>query len=101
MTTTSVKHELPDDDGAIKFDVYPNPTRGKVHLDIQATDRDGGAEVVLTDVFGRMVSVVHESWLMAGSTILVPLPRVSPGVYWIQIRSEAGSYTRRGLTITG
>ncbi|WP_169788165.1 T9SS type A sorting domain-containing protein [Rufibacter tibetensis] len=69
---------------------YPNPTQGKVFVTSRAGD--GPATVTLFHSSGRTVS---QRQVEAGQPIALDLAGQAPGVYYVQVQTEAGKSTTR------
>lgn len=71
------------------FELYPNPTSGLLHL--RTAHALANAEISLTDALGQIV----RRGRMNGSTHVLDLSSLSPGVYSLNLNSEAGMITER------
>ncbi|OON67218.1 hypothetical protein B0919_19010 [Hymenobacter sp. CRA2] len=74
---------------ALTWQVYPNPTTGQVRVILPIAAAERQAE--LLDALGR--SVGH--WPVPATTNDLNLGRISPGVYSLRIRSDAGWQVQR------
>ena len=83
-TTPFVNVEAPE---AIRLEVAPNPTEGKVQLDIQL-DRTEMVHLSVFDLQGRQVKAI-EPMLLQSRQIDLDLSDETPGVYLLKV--DAGS----------
>ena len=84
---------------AFTLDAYPNPTRGPVTVSLRL-DRSQWAEVVLFDVLGREVAVLHDGPLAAGRHALrLNAADLPSGVYLLRLSVSASSATRRVVVL--
>jgi hypothetical protein len=78
--------------------IYPNPA-GNVANIVFNLQNDTKVNVEISDVTGRIVSVVPEAAFAAGAQhITVNTTDLAPGVYNVKVNTESGSLTQR-LTI--
>lgn len=64
-------------------EIYPNPTSGKVSVQLNAT---GLQQVSVLDILGNQLQI--ENWNASGSPLEVDLSEFAAGVYFISIQSE-------------
>ncbi len=88
----------PSADGVALSAPRPNPTAGgaEVSLTLPAA---GAARVVVIDVLGREVAVLHEGTLAAGATTLRVPSGLAPGVYAV-LAEAAGVRVAQRVTVT-
>jgi photosystem II stability/assembly factor-like uncharacterized protein len=89
-TTTAIRSDpvhSPMKTPRIRF-VAPNPTNDITTLEYETT-RGGRAEVVLSDVMGKVVATISANAQEAGThTILVPTTDMAQGIYLLSLRCE-------------
>jgi hypothetical protein len=75
---------------------YPNPFRSRSTLDVTVRESQK-VQVVLYDVLGRRVKVVHDGRLPAQETTSIRLrsSQLSSGVYFLRVKGDAFSEVRR------
>ncbi len=67
--------------------LFPNPTKGSVQLTVPPTI--GEKEVLIFDLAGRLMSRIMDS----NTTLTLSVEQWPAGVYWVQVRTEAGQQT--------
>lgn len=65
--------------------LYPNPTTGKVLIDLNSTFKN--VEVVIYDITGKSVAKVNE---VGAKSIVLDLSNLASGVYQVAVRTEKG-----------
>ena len=80
-------------EGLSRFDIYPNPTEGKVVFDIEL-DETGTIELQILDVLGE---VIYSESISQISKVRyeTDLGGLSNGVYFIQLKSESVNAIKR------
>jgi Secretion system C-terminal sorting domain/SprB repeat len=69
------------------FDVYPNPSSGKVFIHLKSTKKE--SEIKIIDMSGRLVKTIQSS-LALDKTVEIDLSKLEKGVYHIVIDSDKG-----------
>ncbi len=84
---------IQDQGKSIKFNVYPNPTTGKVYVDV---DLHNSSDLIveITDVTGRVISkkTIND---MFNNTLFFNLENESKGIYFCKIRSQELTQTKK------
>ncbi len=80
-------------EGLSRFDIYPNPTEGKVVFDIEL-DETGTIELQILNVLGK---VIYSESISQVSKIRyeADLSKLTNGVYFIQLKSESVNANKR------
>jgi PKD repeat protein len=79
----------------IEFNVFPNPAKDEVHLEVNLAQADE-IQIVVLDIQGRLISTVFAGKMDAGSRILdLDGTSFSAGVYLIQISGSFGKEYKR------
>lgn len=76
------------------FDIYPNPTDGKVNLVIGET-LQSKAIIEVYDLLGVCLMSKTVSLLQQGETISLDLGKMLSGLYIIKLSTENGSYSKK------
>jgi endo-1,4-beta-xylanase len=79
--------------------IAPNPAREFVHISI-VSEKQLVGELVLFDALGKKI---HHQALPAGAgnqDIMLPLEGITPGIYWVQLRTEQGQLSQK-LVVVG
>ncbi len=93
LDTTTAVREFTD---ALFLDVYPNPSRGTLHLSLADTPAARQLSASLYSSSGQRVL----EWLqLQGPRIDLQLGAAPPGVYFLRISGPAGGATRRILLL--
>ena len=79
---------------AVEFELFPNPTDGKVNLVIGET-LQGKAVIEVYNLLGERVLVQKASQLRQGETISLDLSRMVSGLYIIKLSTENGSCSKK------
>lgn len=75
-----------------EIDIYPNPTKGETTLRISGIT--GNVEMTISDINGKIVT--REDFTCDTSyTKHLNLKNLTPGTYFISIKSETSSATRK------
>lgn len=85
----NIRLSVEDIDNNSKIKVYPNPTKGDIHFDIQSSNT-GNVLVVLYDMTGKTVAREHLE-LGGKQTITVNRGQLMPGVYFYKVVTDSGS----------
>lgn len=79
------------------IEVYPNPTNSKVEINIEQIANDGGIEIRVLDLFGK-VMLQKEAEAIGGSLRTeVDLGDMSPALYLLEVRNASSRWTTRIL----
>ncbi|MFK7969695.1 MAG: T9SS type A sorting domain-containing protein [Bacteroidia bacterium] len=90
----SVSTSLPKFDPAFVH-IFPNPSTGIINISLER--KTGGyAEIEVRDIMGRLVKKQSHT-LKDSKTISLDLGKLKAGVYYVQVSTEAGSYTEKIL----
>ena len=73
---------------------YPNPTRGPTAIQF-ATPKQQDASLKLYDTLGRVVKTLGQGEVKGRQVTQADLSRLSSGVYFLRLRSEGETRTRR------
>ena len=79
---------------SVNFDLYPNPTNGKVNLVIGKT-LQGKAVIEVYNLLGERVLVQKASQLRQGETITLDLSKMVSGLYIIKLSTENGCCSKK------
>ena len=83
-----------DEHGASAFEVYPNPTDGKVNL-VWSENLQGKAVIEVYNLLGERVLCQEANRLRQGETISLDLSDQVSGLYIIKLDTENGSCTKK------
>ncbi|MGB4850625.1 MAG: T9SS type A sorting domain-containing protein [Saprospiraceae bacterium] len=75
-------------DAAIKL--YPNPVHDVLNIDIDKNESQS-VDLVLYDAFGKTLWFNHSN----AKHVSVPVSKYSAGIYFIAVRTDAGTYMRK------
>ena len=78
----------------INFDLYPNPTDGKVNL-VVGENLHGMAIIEVYNLLGERVLVQEVSQLHQGTTISLDLNKMASGLYIIKLSTANGSCSKK------
>jgi hypothetical protein len=70
--------------------IYPNPTNGKLYVDLKQVPAEG-IDVVVTDITGRIILRTH----LDDSRSVIDIAGESSGVYFLQLTVEDNVVTKR------
>ena len=76
------------------FEIYPNPTDGKVNL-VVGENLQGKAIVEVFNILGERMLYQEASQLRQGETISLDLSRMVSGLYIIKLSAESGSCSKK------
>ena len=76
------------------FDLYPNPTDGKVSL-VMGKSLQGKAVVEVYNLLGERMMHQNASQLHQGETITLDLSKMASGLYIITLRTDSGSCSKK------
>ena len=79
---------------ATSFDLFPNPTDGKVNLVIGET-LQGKAIIEVYNLLGERMMVKKVGKLQQGETVSLDLNRLASGLYIIKLSTENGSCSKK------
>ena len=77
-----------------RFDLYPNPTDGKVNLVIGET-LQGKAVVEVYNLLGERIMTKNAHHLQKGETLYLDISSFVSGLYIVKLSSENGSYSKK------
>ncbi len=83
-----------DDQQATTFEIYPNPTYGKVNL-VMGENLQGKAVIEVYNLLGERMLYQEANHSRQGETISLDLSRMVSGLYIIKLSVENGSYTKK------
>jgi hypothetical protein len=72
------------------FKVYPNPTTGEIHIDLENINHV--KSVSLVDMKGRTIKSLHD---VRGPEIRLSMDEINEGVYTIQVITNQGTFSKR------
>jgi hypothetical protein len=78
---------------ALRFSVYPNPTRGPVSVRL-FLPKDERVSLELADMLGRRLFAL-DNLLRAGAHTITITPSLPPGIYILQVESGEAIFTER------
>ncbi len=81
-----------EEESAKIFTIYPNPNNGTFNLEF-ATTTNQKTILTLVDGLGRMIH--RQEISMNQKTVSITLPKISAGVYVVQVVSEGKIYTKQ------
>lgn len=70
--------------------LYPNPTTGKVLIDLNSTFKN--VEVVIYDITGKSVAKVNE---VGAKSIVLDLSNLASGIYQVAVNTELGTAVKK------
>lgn len=70
--------------------LYPNPTTGKVLIDLNSTFKN--VEVVVYDITGKSVAKVNE---VGAKSIVLDLSNLASGIYQVAVNTELGTAVKK------
>ena len=79
---------------SVSFDLYPNPTDGKVNI-VLSENLQGKAVVEVFNLLGERMLYQKASQLHKGETISLDLSNMVSGLYIIKLRTENGSCSKK------
>jgi hypothetical protein len=80
------------------LNIYPNPTNGKLHIDIES-NQSKILDVVLMDLNGK--KLMEQNWNTGKeSSLVLDLEGLQEAIYLVQIKSDTGIITRRIIVST-
>ncbi len=79
-------HEIIDLQADIKL--FPNPTKGKITIDIQNIDE---TKVIVSDIFGR--TIIEKTYRQP--VITIDLKDLPDGIYMVSLTNKKGFFTRK------
>lgn len=91
---SAVEEEIDLEPATGLVNLYPNPANDKVMLDYQAA-KDGIVQVMLFDGMGRQVLASQQAVSTGATTLGLPLPSLSNGVYVLYIVDGDQRYQQR------
>lgn len=85
-----------DDQSAMLMKVYPNPTNGKVNVDLLGLE-DGDQELVLIDNTGKVLRVINDAALMSPGLLRFELDisNLPDGIYMLRLTAGDMLFDRR------
>ncbi len=94
FTTPNTLSTKPDLAVDARFNVYPNPAKGKVYINYNAPSNATG-QLILTDISGRTV-VKENVMITQGNNIFnIPVSTYKNGVYTVSIKSDVGIHIQK------
>jgi len=80
--------------------VYPNPTKGELRIEIAGQARNDVQSVEIFDIYGRKVydkfpSNVLEGWQPQADGVVIYLTVLPAGIYFLKITTEQGGVTKK------
>ncbi len=75
---------------------YPNPFNGELHIQYELM-REGAIELAVFNVLGQQVAKLESGIERAGSHQTVWSPTAGSGIYFVSLRTEHGTRTRKVL----
>ena len=79
---------------SVSFDLFPNPTEGKVNLVVGET-MQGKAVVEVYNLLGERMMVKNLCSMQKGEVCVLDLGHLVSGLYIITLHSENGSYSKK------
>ena len=79
---------------SLNFDLYPNPTNGKVNL-VLSENLQGKAIIEVYNLLGERMLYQNASQLRQGETISLDLSKLVSGLYIIKLSTENGSCSKK------
>jgi len=78
------------------MNLYPNPANDKVMLDYVGTT-EGHVDIILLDAMGRQVLTTRQGMIEGPTTLSLPLPVLSNGLYFLNVIDGSQCYQQRFL----
>ena len=78
----------------IGFNLFPNPTDGKVSLTVDE-GLQGNAVIEVYNLLGERMSVKNVGRLPKGGTINLDLSRLTPGLYIVKLNTQEGIFSKK------
>lgn len=79
---------------SIGFELFPNPTDGKVNLVVEEA-LQGKTTIEVFNLLGERMAVKVAGDLPKGSTVCLDLSRLSPGLYIVRLNTKEGSLSKK------
>ena len=79
---------------SVDFDLYPNPTDGKVNL-VLSESLQGKAVIEVYNLMGERMMTKSIGYMMKGETLSLNLSHLVSGLYIIKLSTENGSCTKK------
>lgn len=76
--------------------VYPNPARGQLQVTTIGM-KHGSAEYTIVNNLGQTVLKIKK-WI-DNNKLVIDLPGLSPGTYWLQLQDAAGAWYKAGFVV--
>jgi hypothetical protein len=89
--TTSTKNGFAKE---LKFNVYPNPVRGSITIQLQL-NLTGKVRIVIRDVTGKAQMSMDETQTKGWQQLQLPATSLCPGIYFLSVITEEGSATTK------
>jgi hypothetical protein len=82
----------------VLLNIYPNPTNGKLYIDIES-NQSKILDVVVMDLNGKKLK--EQNWNTGNeSSLVLDLEGLQEAIYLVQIKSDTGIITRRIIVST-
>ncbi|MFN2430450.1 MAG: M43 family zinc metalloprotease [Cryomorphaceae bacterium] len=76
--------------------IYPNPTNGETFIDFSSFSYSGQTDILLMDLSGRELERIYSGNLInSGDRLPVNLSRYSAGIYFLDIRTDLGRFSKK------
>jgi hypothetical protein len=75
---------------AMDFNIYPNPVQGELNINFNTSVSSGSLSIV--NLVGQLVYTQQE---ISGTSVKVELPKLSPGVYFINVNNRSAVLTKK------
>jgi hypothetical protein len=72
------------------FNIYPNPAKDFVNIDLQGTKT---TELIVTDMAGREMR--RQAVAINASVITIPVSDFTEGIYVVELQTESGTLSRK------
>lgn len=86
-----------DDEAALQFSIYPNPTSDLLNIQIQDIKNINTISVI--NGIGQIVKTINPGELIGGSTYTIDATGLPSGIYTIQLSTKTKSYSKKFTVI--
>ena len=83
-----------DEQGTASFEIYPNPTYGKINLFIGETLPDN-ARIEVYNILGELMMAKKVCHLQEGDTLVLDLNHLVSGLYIVKLSTENGTCSKK------
>lgn len=81
-----------------EFNLYPNPTKGNVHISFIAKDQERFT-IKITDMLGNLISDQQITCVIGFNSFEIDLDKIAKGLYVVNVRSDNNNFETKRLVI--